>query len=157
MKKLLFIAALAGLILPASQSMAASYGYGMAGCGLGTQVLRNKPGKGMQMVQVTTNRMGSQTSAITSGSSGCKEDARSMASLYITINYAALMKDVSRGNGETISSLSELYQCNDSATLGTALRTNYQDIFKPQMTNEKASQKIENVIINNKLNCKVLS
>ena len=39
-----------------------SFGYGMAGCGLGTQIFENKPGKIPQIFQHITNKSASQTS-----------------------------------------------------------------------------------------------
>lgn len=149
--------AVATLLAASYASAQASYGYGMAGCGLGTQVFRAKPGKGPQIVQVTINRFASQTSAITTGSSGCKESPRDVAAVYISINHMALMKDVSRGNGETVTNLSKLYQCQNDGAFADTLQKNYKSIFVEGTSAQETSKKIEEVIINNKVGCAALS
>ncbi len=104
--------------------------YGMAGCGLGTMVFEDKPGK-IQILAATTNgTFGSQTFGITTGTSNCVDsNVREEASLYITVNQEALAKDISRGNGETLAGLSKVLRCNDEAALGATLQRNYQNLF----------------------------
>lgn len=72
------ISALAALFV---LSQAHAYHYGMAGCGLGSLVFQDQPGK-IQIVAATVNNIVSpQTSAITSGTSGCYEDGSASAKL----------------------------------------------------------------------------
>ena len=130
MKSILNIAVLSLLLATILPFQAEAGKYGMAGCGLGSLVWQDKPGK-IQILASTTNDLVSpQTSAITSGTSNCVEDRDDrVAELFININHEALKKDISRGEGETIVHLSQIYRCSNSDTFGVALKQNFQRIF----------------------------
>jgi hypothetical protein len=101
--------------------------YGMAGCGLGSLILNDKPGK-IQILSGILNSWGSQTSAITTGTSNCTESAGSVADLkYIEDNKQALQLDIAQGNGETLAGLLTLWKCNSEAAQN--LKANYSTIF----------------------------
>lgn len=104
--------------------------YGMAGCGLGSLVFQDQPGK-IQIVASTVNNLVSpQTSGITSGTSGCYEDKGSSASLnYIETNMVSLKADAARGQGETIEGLMTLLGCSQSPAVKSEIKNNYQSIF----------------------------
>ncbi len=124
LKKISFVTALVVL----SQAQAAQ--YGMAGCGLGAMVFKDQPGK-IQIVAATVNNLVSpQTSAITSGTSGCYEDGSSSAKLdYIEANKIALKEDAARGQGETLNGLMTLLGCNHAQTFNAEIKNNYKTIF----------------------------
>lgn len=105
-------------------------GYDMAGCGLGSIVLGDKPGI-VQIFAATTNgTSGSQTFGISTGTSNCDAgNKNATASLFVLTNREALAKDISRGNGETLNSYSKIIGCNNSNELGNALQKNYKEIF----------------------------
>lgn len=107
-------------------------GYGSAGCGLGSIVIGNQSGM-VQILAATTNgTSGTQTFGITSGTSNCDADqngGKKSASLFITANRDALEKDISRGNGETVSALSGIMGCRDSTRVGAELQRNFEMIF----------------------------
>ena len=117
-----------GLTVVGAQAHAAT--YGTAGCGIGALAFKDQPGK-IQIVAATLNNIISpQTSAITSGTSGCTEgSSRDQASLYIRMNREALRNDIARGNGETIDGLAKILRCDSSAALATSLQSNFQSIF----------------------------
>ncbi|MBX7232234.1 MAG: DUF3015 domain-containing protein [Bdellovibrionales bacterium] len=102
--------------------------YGMAGCGLGSLVFQDQPGK-IQIVAATLNRIVSpQTSAITSGTSGCFEEGSYSAKLnYIETNMVSLKADAARGQGETLDGLITLMGCQNSVK--GEFKTNYKKIF----------------------------
>ena len=104
--------------------------YGMAGCGLGSMVFKNKPGK-IQILAGTTNGiLGSQTFGLTSGTSGCVEDMNGdTAALYIRTNKEPLMQDISRGSGETLTGLAAMLGCSNVNEVGQVLQQNYESIF----------------------------
>jgi len=106
-----------------------SANYGMAGCGLGSMIIRDSNSYEQIFVATTNAFSGSQTSGITSGTSNCRDDARTTANLYFTINKEALKRDIARGNGETIESLSTILACNDTQKLAVNLQKSYKDIF----------------------------
>jgi hypothetical protein len=107
--------------------------YSMAGCGLGSLVFRNDEDRTKQVLAATTNgTFGSQTFGITTGTLNCNPGggpSGRTASLFIDVNREAFVKDVSRGNGETIEHLATIMGCSNSAAVGTALQKNFGVIF----------------------------
>jgi len=125
-RRLLSVAALAIVFAGAA---AHAEGYGTAGCGLGALVFKDQKGP-VQIFAATTNDYFGQTFAITSGTSNCVDtNAHEEAALFITVNQAALQKDISRGNGETLASLSKILKCSDNELLNTTLQKSYGKIF----------------------------
>jgi len=121
--------------------------YGMAGCGLGSVILKGKPGK-VQLFAATTNDYFSQTSAITTGTSNCSDGPREMASLFIIINQEALMADIARGQGETIANLAKIYSCQDTNYFIEKFRENYKLLqVDPKELKEVATQAIYQLLI----------
>lgn len=112
--------------------------YGMAGCGLGSLILEDKPGK-VQIVSSLLNSWGSQTSAITSGTSNCTEGASIADLRYIEDNRQALETEVAQGHGETVAGLLQIWGCEESAN--QTLKENYADIFS---THNKAVIQVSN-------------
>ena len=90
--------------------------YGMAGCGLWSLVIKEKD-KGPQIaVSVLDSFLfGSQTFAITSGSSNCvdgkSEVAMAEKKVYISSNLNSLSKEAAQGSGLHILALAEVYGC----------------------------------------------
>jgi len=104
--------------------------YGAAGCGLGSLII--KSGGIVQIFTATTNgTFASQTFGITSGTSNCDDasgggdDAR----VFVHANRVELAKDISRGQGETIASLTAIAGCADSKAVGTKLQQSFKTIF----------------------------
>ena len=109
--------------------------YGTAGCGLGAMIFKAQHGPIQILAATTNNFIVPQTSAITSGTSGCSEmSAHEEASLFITINQEALRKDISRGEGETLVGLSRLLRCSDDGRLGNTLQKSFNTIFPTAKT-----------------------
>src|SRR5688572_8331417 len=105
--------------------------YGPAGCGLGSLIFQ--PDSGItQIFASTTNGLFSiQTFGITSGTSNCDVVPGKTASAraFVEANRTALAKDIARGRGETIASLSELAGCADARMVGRKLQKNFKTIF----------------------------
>jgi hypothetical protein len=122
---------LMGVATLSSISIAKADGYGTAGCGLGSIVFGNKPGIVQVLAATTNGTFGTQTFGITTGTSNCKDTAPSVVSAkaFIQANREALAKDVARGQGETISSLSTLAGCKDDKAVGAALQQDFKQIF----------------------------
>lgn len=117
-------------------------GYGMAGCGLGSIVFGDKPGM-VQIIAATTNGIyGNQTFAITSGTSNCGESGRTaQVEQFIDVNKVALEKEVVRGQGETLSSLSNLMGCQNS-DFTTQMSKNYSRGFPNGQTSSSDLNKV---------------
>lgn len=121
--------------------------YGMAGCGIGSLIFKDEPGK-IQILAGTTNGIaGHQTSAISSGTSNCKDSPNEVAQVFIEENKMELLTDMSRGQGETLSSLAKILSCGDVTLLGKALQTNFDAIYpNKEVSGEKVQQGIFQVI-----------
>ena len=135
------------IILTSSISILAAGGgkkfsrpYGMAGCGLGSVVMGKS---GSQIFAGTTNNIVSdQFFGITSGTLNCVDGSgnqvASKSDQFIHANRLAIQIDIARGNGETISGLSQIMGCTNSAHFGQAMQKNYNQIFTTEksVTNE---------------------
>jgi hypothetical protein len=122
-----------GLVLAGGAGVASAQSgrYGMAGCGLGSILLGDKPGI-MQIFAATTNGLfGTQTFGITTGTSNCVDSGGGIASAkaFIQSNREALAKDISRGGGETVDNLATLSGCANTGQVGGALQRNFGVIF----------------------------
>jgi hypothetical protein len=131
MKKAAASALAAAMAVMSVASVAMADGYGTAGCGLGSIVFGDKPGM-IQVLAATTNgTSANQTFAITSGTSNCgsSEPSAESAKAFVETNREALAKDVARGKGETIASLTTLAGCSDASAVGATLQQNFSSIF----------------------------
>lgn len=104
--------------------------YGTAGCGLGSLAFGNQSGA-IQILASTTNGLfGTQTFGITSGTSNCGPSLFADGTLkFVEANREALAKDISRGQGETIASLTTINRCGDAGRVGVALQKRFAAIF----------------------------
>jgi hypothetical protein len=127
----------------------------MAGCGLGSLVFKSQPGK-IQIFAATINATGVQTFGITSGTSGCYENRRETAALFIEINKVALQKEIAQGTGETISGLNEIYGCQNQDAFSSTLQSNFKEIYSEESSVNENILKV--LVQDNELrNCKVFS
>lgn len=106
-------------------------GYGPAGCGLGSLIFEPNSGFTQIFAATTNGTFGSQTFGISSGTSNCNDTAGGSASAksFVETNRTALVKDIARGQGETIESLSRLGGCSDARAVGAALQRNFDQLF----------------------------
>lgn len=124
-------------------------GYGQAGCGLGSMVIGDKPGFSQVFAATTNGTSGSQTFGISSGTSNCGSAGKS-AVMFIEANKSALATDISRGQGETLSSLAQIYGIKDAKKMGSLLQKEQSKIFANQDANQ-ITAKIQDVLKSNKL------
>lgn len=114
MKKVFIVVAILMTFISAQSCLAMNegWGYGTAGCGLGSMIWGDKPGI-MQTCAATTNgSFGNQTFAITSGTSNCdkqpKWTSNERLKEFVAANMDKLAKDVAVGQGESLDTLAEL-------------------------------------------------
>lgn len=121
MKKIIFFIS---LLLTATTFAAKP--FGMAGCGLGA-VLIGKNGN--QIFASTTNGTGTQSFGISSGTSNCVTVTEQTAMLknFIEANHQALITDMAKGQGDTLSALSNIYGCNQQI-FASEIQQSYQKI-----------------------------
>jgi hypothetical protein len=118
--------------------------YGEAGCGLGSMAFGDQQGA-VQILAATTNGLfGTQTFGISSGTSNCSGLSGAQATkVFVEANREELAKDISRGNGETIGTLTWISGCSDSRLVGAALQKNFSAIFpSPSVSNEDVTAAI---------------
>ncbi|HAZ13057.1 MAG: hypothetical protein A2X86_09710 [Bdellovibrionales bacterium GWA2_49_15] len=149
MKKILLGASC--LLILSSMEASAQSGkpYGAGGCGLGSLVMGKD---GSQVAAITTNMTGTQTFAITSGTSNCgyRSNRSAQAIDFIEANKIALQNDAARGSGETITVLSSIYGCNDKTQFSLMLKKNYGNIFIQEKNAQLIGQNIEAILIKNR-------
>ncbi|HVI73770.1 MAG TPA: DUF3015 family protein [Anaeromyxobacteraceae bacterium] len=128
------VVALSGSATASSSTESAIRGskgrYGDAGCGLGSLAFGTQEGA-VQILAATTNTLFlTQTFGITTGTSNCSGISGGQATrIFIEANREALAKDISRGSGETIGTLTWLNGCTDSKAVGATLQKNFSIIF----------------------------
>jgi hypothetical protein len=124
----------------AISTAAARDGYGMAGCGLGSLLFGNEPGLVQVLAATTNGTFGTQTFGITTGTSNCSDTkaSASAAKAFIQANRETVSKEIARGSGETISSITTLAGCNDPAAVGSTLQSSFQQIFPSEQVTDVA-------------------
>jgi hypothetical protein len=123
--------------------------YGTAGCGLGSLIFSPDSGFTQIFAATTNGTSANQTFAISSGTSNCDTgpSKKQSARAFVQTNRAALAKDIARGRGETISSLSALAGCSSSGAVGVKLQHNFRTIFSSaKATDEQVSDSVVNVL-----------
>ena len=135
----LFLAAL-GLCMAGAPTRSEAQPYGMAGCGLGSIIFGRSGGIVQVTAATTNNTFSTQTWGISSGTSNCVNVAPSTASTkaFIETNRQAVAKDISRGSGETIASLSTVAGCSDARAVGTTLQREFKAIFPSEKVSDTA-------------------
>lgn len=144
MKALFVIAALS-----LSSLAFAAKPYGMAGCGMGSQLMGKE---GNQVLAATTNgTSGTQTFGISSGTSNCVTATEQTARIknFIEANYESLITDMSKGQGDSLKTLSGFYGCN-SETFSTEMKNHYAEITPAKNDATKVMVNINKVIEDNK-------
>jgi len=147
MKKIILMVAVVAM---SASAYAKGKPYGSAGCGLGSLIFDDKHSLVSQVLASTTNgSSGSQTFGITSGTSNCTDEGtvadNRVIPLFVEANQTALAKDVARGEGETLSTLSSVMGCSDSTRVGTILQKNYERIFP---SSSVGATDVTNTIVN---------
>lgn len=120
MKLIIFLA------LVSFSALAVEKPYGMAGCGFGSQIMGKE---GNQILAATTNVTGTQTFGISSGTSNCVTATEQTAKIrnFIEANYASLVTDMAKGQGDSLKTLSQFYGCNTDA-FASEMKSHYTTI-----------------------------
>lgn len=134
-KKALAVFFAAGMLLPSA--LLAKGNHPMAGCGL-AYILFSKEdnSKPIQILAGTTNNLwGTQTFAITSGTSGCTEDGMLKASaateVYVDVNFKNLQQEMAAGGGDYLNGLASLLgvKAESRDAFGKFTQDNYAALF----------------------------
>jgi len=123
--------------------------YGMAGCGFGSQIHGKE---GNQILAATTNgTSGNQTFGISSGTSNCVTATEKTAQIknFIEANYAALVTEMAKGQGDSLMTLSSFYGC-DQNLFAAELKQNFETIAPKSEDATKVLVNINNTISDSK-------
>lgn len=114
-----------------------STGYGMAGCGLGSYVL--KEDSIVQIFAGTTNgTFGNQTFGITFDTLHCKPSGNALSQeqkVFIDANLVSIKREAASGQGETLTAFADLLGC-DAAKFSEVSKANYSAIYKSSESSE---------------------
>ncbi len=105
-----------------------------SGCGLGWQITKRNS-LVSSTIRSWTNYIASNTSGMTSGTSGCAKHTIVMknkeALYYAEANYLKLQSEMAEGKGEHIQAFAKVMGCNEqaAAAVGAVLQSNYGQIF----------------------------
>lgn len=90
-----------------------------SGCGLGSMVIQENT-KLMQILAATTNGIGGQTFAISTGTSNCKAQnfvmTEKAVQYFAEVNKDDLSREMAKGEGEKLQTLASLYGCQTDAS-----------------------------------------
>ncbi|WP_462167526.1 DUF3015 domain-containing protein [Pseudoalteromonas sp. GB43] len=148
MKKIIAISALT--LLPLSNAMADQD----IGCGLGSQLFANQEGKVVKVLGATTNgTSGNQTFGITFGTLGCDGTGTVTASTkvatFIDGNMEQLARDMSRGEGESLDTLAEVWgvQAQDKAAFNKLVQAQFTHVFTSEnVTSQTVLENLNNLV-----------
>lgn len=151
MKKFITIAALS--LLPLTQAMADQD----IGCGLGSMVFAGQEGKVVKVLGATTNgTSGNQTFGITFGTLGCDGTgavtSTETVSLFIDGNVDQLARDMSKGEGETLATLAEVWGFTeqDKVAFSALAQANFSSVFTSEnVTSQTVLENLNRLVANN--------
>lgn len=146
MKKLFAVVALTAALPFSHMAMADDD----IGCGLGTMIFDGKSGKVFKILGATTNgTSGNQTFGITFGTLGCDGtgtiDSAQKLAMFIDGNMDNLARDIAKGQGETLNTLSEVWgiKDEDKASFNTMAKQNFAAVFSSE--NVTSSEVLNNL------------
>jgi hypothetical protein len=125
------------VILVAASMFLASGAFaddGSSGCGLGWKVTKRKS-LVSSILRNYTNAIGSNTSGMTSGTSGCDKHSivkrEKAVEHFVEANYNSLMIDMAKGEGEYVSALGYVMGCGPDhvGSFSDMTQKHYGDIF----------------------------
>jgi hypothetical protein len=151
MKKLIAVAAIS--FLPFTNVMADQD----IGCGLGSMVFAGQEGKVFKVLGATTNgTSGNQTFGITFGTLGCDGTGTVTSSaklaLFIDGNMDNLARDMSKGEGETLSTLATVWGVaeQDQATFNEVAQASFSEVFTSEnVTSQAVLENLNNLMAAN--------
>lgn len=129
MKRFLITISAAALVA----SSAVAGGNSNTGCGLGSMLIPVQDTVATQVLAVTSNGVGSQTSAITSGSLNCTKPYKivmnDQAQKFLADNMDSIAVEVAAGQGESLDTLLSLINVEDKAVAAATLKANFSTIY----------------------------
>src|SRR5690606_19664903 len=138
-----------GLMLVAASNLAfASTG---PGCGAGAMIFKGQSGLAPHVLAATTNGLGSQTLAMSTGTLGCNPNTAitANAAIFVDQNMEQLAADMSRGDGEYLSALMLLLKVEESDKnhFKAVMKDQFATVFpSSDVTSDQALSQLESVM-----------
>lgn len=131
----------------------AAFAQNDAGCGLGSMVFKDNK-KVHQVLAATTNGIGGQTFAISTGTSNCSAQGfvlnEKRIQHFAEANKSDLTREMAQGQGEKLAVLAALYGCNNSDSFGQMTQANYNQIVtSPEMNSVEMVNNLNSQVANN--------
>ena len=127
MRKLNLLAALTGLFVAAN-----AFGYGDAGCGLGSMLFEKNTVLSQLAAGTTNGIMMNQWFGMTSGTSNCKTNGFVQVNreqvYFAEANFSNLQSEMAKGQGETLVGFAQVLGC-DAASFSKMTQEKYESIF----------------------------
>jgi len=118
-------------------STAAFAGDSSSGCGMGWEVAKDQSLLSSATRSIV-NATFSSTIAMTLGTSGCakhsivQNEAKGIHFAEANLNQLAI--EMARGNGEYVTSFSEVFGCQNSRAFGSMVQANYETVLPTEKT-----------------------
>jgi len=121
------------------------------GCGLGYYIFKDATDTfATQLLAVTTNSMGTQTTGILTGTGGCRQPKRLVSDErlheFVASNMDSLAADMASGQGESLDTMAELMSVPepDRPVFYATLQSNFRSIFTSR--DVRPAQVIDNIL-----------
>ena len=126
-----FLITISSLAFLTSSAMAG--GNSNTGCGLGSMLIPVQDTVATQVLAVTSNGVGSQTFAITSGSLNCTKPYKivmnDQAQRFVADNMDSIAVELAAGQGESLDTLLSLIHVEDKEAAAATLKANFSNIY----------------------------
>ena len=130
-KKTIFSLAVLGLLVYAGRPIRAD--YGMAGCGLGSIIIKEKDRIPQVLVATTNGTYYNNLFGITTGTSNCTSSGvvkkEKEQEIFVHLNYDSLEREMAAGKGEKLDTLANLFGCSNPKEFGSVAKNNYSKFF----------------------------
>lgn len=130
-KKILFSLAILGMLAYAGTPVRAD--YGMAGCGLGSVIIKEKDRVPQIFAGTTNGSYYNNLLGITTGTSNCTASGvvikEKEQEIFVHLNYESLEREMASGKGEKLDTLANLFGCSNSKEFGAVAKNNYSKLF----------------------------
>ncbi len=118
------------------------------GCGLGSTLIENQDTTISQLAATFLNgTSGNQTFGITSGTSNCDKPSSFVSNdklhKFVNDNMDSIAMDISKGQGENLTTLASMMGVKDKALFSKKLQSNFDKIYLSE--NTTSSQVIDNI------------
>jgi hypothetical protein len=139
--KFLVSVSAAALAVGLTSNTAPVQAYGMAGCGLGSLIIK-QDGPAQIFAATSNATSGNQTTGMTFGTLNCPKGQALISvkeaeqRVFVAVNYTALEQEMAIGRGEKLTAFSKMLGCESADSFGAMTRSNYTRFFSETQKTE---------------------